>query len=157
MVRKICWSSLNHFLYQLSLLEWQSSNFLFFPLSLPCIYIHVLMFNCSLSAPFSVLVSIYSSSPVLALISMLNHLLPNLLTYLSFPCWPSAACLQIHLFPKNVQQSWSSQDTFASPVMLLCPVCLFQHKIMQPLSITSFTLKWDKVWVFSSKQILLLR
>lgn len=34
-------------------------------------------------------------------------------------------------------------------------VPLFQHKIIQPLSITSFTLKWDKVWVFSSKLLLL--
>lgn len=51
----------------------------------------------------------------------MNNLLPNFFTYLSFPCWPTAACLQIHHFPKNVQQTWSSQCTLASPATLLCP------------------------------------
>lgn len=108
--------------------EQQTVTSLFFSPSLPCTNVQLFTISFLL---FSVL-STYSSPHVfVSIYTLMNYLLPNVVMYLSFPCWPTSALLQIPHFPRKS----STNLIFAkrSPViLLLCPVCLLQHKVIRP-------------------------
>lgn len=128
----------------------------FSSLSLQCAYVQLFTISSLL---FSVLLPTYSSSHVFALISIMNHLLPNFLMYLSFPCWPTSALLQISHYPRKSSTDlvFSKHCSFSS-YSVAVPFACFNTRSYGPC-ITSLTPKYDNVRVslFFKNLLLLLR